>query len=455
MGQLGGGRDRPRRRARPVRRPGQGAPHRLGVASTSGCAGPLGVPRSPQGRPIIAQAGTSPAGKAFGARHADVIFTTGLIDLRESQDIYDDLRKHVVRRRPRRRTPSRSCPASPRSIGSTDAEARRIWEDSHERPRPRPRAGRADQAVRRHRPVRVRPRRSRSRSPTCRPRRPSRAAAPGTACCAASSRRGQRHHGPGPGPVPRQRRGPLVPHRLGRERRRPAPGALGVRRRRRLQLPAVLPELPRRSRGAHRAPRPRAAAARALPHRVRGRHAARQPRSSGGLPDEHHHPRGHARTRHPRSAPTVRAACRWELAAALRTFAREGYEFGFNGHVSARAPEAPGHYWVNPVGISAATITPGRPRPGRRRRQGRRCRRPARINGFAGNLKLHQQVPDAEVAIHLHTPVRVHLVEPGPPARGGHHRRRARRRAPGPHRARRGASRTDPPPSTGRSRAHA
>ena len=94
-------------------------------------AGPLGVPRSPQGRPIIAQAGTSPAGKAFGARHADVIFTTGLTDLRESQDVYDDLRKHVVNAG-RDADSVKVLPGVAPVIGSTDAEARRIWEDSHD-----------------------------------------------------------------------------------------------------------------------------------------------------------------------------------------------------------------------------------------------------------------------------------------------------------------------------------
>ncbi|MGV8938637.1 MAG: NtaA/DmoA family FMN-dependent monooxygenase [Allorhizobium sp.] len=37
--------------------------------------GPLNIPRSPQGRPVLAQAGSSPAGRAFAARHADIVFT--------------------------------------------------------------------------------------------------------------------------------------------------------------------------------------------------------------------------------------------------------------------------------------------------------------------------------------------------------------------------------------------
>jgi FMN-dependent oxidoreductase (nitrilotriacetate monooxygenase family) len=38
--------------------------------------GPLNLPRSPQGRPVTVQAGSSEGGKALGSRHADVIFTT-------------------------------------------------------------------------------------------------------------------------------------------------------------------------------------------------------------------------------------------------------------------------------------------------------------------------------------------------------------------------------------------
>lgn len=38
------------------------------------CAGPLHVPPSPQGHPVIIQAGSSPRGLAFAARHAEVVF---------------------------------------------------------------------------------------------------------------------------------------------------------------------------------------------------------------------------------------------------------------------------------------------------------------------------------------------------------------------------------------------
>src|SRR5262247_1948257 len=40
--------------------------------------GPLNLPRSPQGRPVFVQAGSSDTGKRFAARHAEAIFTAHL-----------------------------------------------------------------------------------------------------------------------------------------------------------------------------------------------------------------------------------------------------------------------------------------------------------------------------------------------------------------------------------------
>src|SRR5262249_58492620 len=40
------------------------------------CRGPLTTARSPQGRPVIFQAGATPRGRAFAAKYADVVATT-------------------------------------------------------------------------------------------------------------------------------------------------------------------------------------------------------------------------------------------------------------------------------------------------------------------------------------------------------------------------------------------
>ncbi|NCL73618.1 NtaA/DmoA family FMN-dependent monooxygenase [Rhodococcus sp. YH1] len=58
-------------------------------------AGPLNVARSPQGRPVIAQAGSSDDGKAFAARHAEIVFTAQQT-LAASQAFYRDLKSRVA-----------------------------------------------------------------------------------------------------------------------------------------------------------------------------------------------------------------------------------------------------------------------------------------------------------------------------------------------------------------------
>ena len=54
-------------------------------------AGPLNMPRPPQGRPVIAQAGQSAAGKDLSAQHADMVYSQGT-SLEESQAHYADLK---------------------------------------------------------------------------------------------------------------------------------------------------------------------------------------------------------------------------------------------------------------------------------------------------------------------------------------------------------------------------
>lgn len=58
--------------------------------------GPLNVPRSPQGRPLLAQAGASEAGREFAARYADLVFTVQS-SLPEAQAFYSDMKARAVR----------------------------------------------------------------------------------------------------------------------------------------------------------------------------------------------------------------------------------------------------------------------------------------------------------------------------------------------------------------------
>jgi FMN-dependent oxidoreductase (nitrilotriacetate monooxygenase family) len=54
-------------------------------------AGPLQVPRSPQGRPVLLQAGSSPQGRVLGAQYAEAIFTVQQV-LSEAQAYYTDIK---------------------------------------------------------------------------------------------------------------------------------------------------------------------------------------------------------------------------------------------------------------------------------------------------------------------------------------------------------------------------
>ena len=57
--------------------------------------GPLNVARSPQGHPIVAQAGSSEPGRALAARTADVVFTAQ-VDLAEARAFYTDIKGRMT-----------------------------------------------------------------------------------------------------------------------------------------------------------------------------------------------------------------------------------------------------------------------------------------------------------------------------------------------------------------------
>jgi FMN-dependent oxidoreductase (nitrilotriacetate monooxygenase family) len=54
-------------------------------------AGPLNMPRSPQGRPVFVQAGSSDTGRRFAARHAEAVFTAQM-EKATAQAFYTDLK---------------------------------------------------------------------------------------------------------------------------------------------------------------------------------------------------------------------------------------------------------------------------------------------------------------------------------------------------------------------------
>lgn len=86
--------------------------------------GPLNLPRSPQGHPLIVQAGSSEDGKGLAARYAEAVFTAQQT-LEDAQEFYRDLKARAVALG---RDPStvKILPGIVPVIGSTVAEAERL-----------------------------------------------------------------------------------------------------------------------------------------------------------------------------------------------------------------------------------------------------------------------------------------------------------------------------------------
>ena len=59
--------------------------------------GPMNLPRPPQGRPVLVQAGASEAGRQFAATHAEVIFISNQ-NLEYLQNFYADMKRRVSER---------------------------------------------------------------------------------------------------------------------------------------------------------------------------------------------------------------------------------------------------------------------------------------------------------------------------------------------------------------------
>ena len=89
--------------------------------------GPLNVPGSPQGRPVLVQAGQSETGRAFAAQWAEAIFTAH--GSKESaQGFYADI-KGQAKSLGRRAEDIVILPGISAAIGSTEYEARQVWEE--------------------------------------------------------------------------------------------------------------------------------------------------------------------------------------------------------------------------------------------------------------------------------------------------------------------------------------
>lgn len=86
--------------------------------------GPLNIERSPQGRPVLFQAGASEPGRDLAAREADAIFSGSVENVAEAKVYYDDIKRRVAAygRRPDQLL---VFPAITPILGGTEEEALR------------------------------------------------------------------------------------------------------------------------------------------------------------------------------------------------------------------------------------------------------------------------------------------------------------------------------------------
>jgi FMN-dependent oxidoreductase (nitrilotriacetate monooxygenase family) len=93
-------------------------------------AGPLNMPRCPQGRPVLVQAGSSDTGRRFAARHAEAVFTAHMAK-ETAQEFYADLKRLAATEG---RDPEHVLilPGLSPMIASTEAEAQRLAREVNE-----------------------------------------------------------------------------------------------------------------------------------------------------------------------------------------------------------------------------------------------------------------------------------------------------------------------------------
>ena len=87
-------------------------------------AGPLNLPRCPQGRPVLVQAGSSDTGRRFAARHAEAVFTAHMAKT-TAQEFYADL-KTLAKAEGRNPDHVLILPGLSPMIAGTEKEAQRL-----------------------------------------------------------------------------------------------------------------------------------------------------------------------------------------------------------------------------------------------------------------------------------------------------------------------------------------
>ena len=91
------------------------------------------------------------------------------------------------------------------------------------------------------------------------------------------------------------------------------------------------------------------------------------------------------------------------LAAAFRLFGRFGFSEGVAGHITARDPELPDHFWVNPLGVYFGHIRVSDLLLVNHKGEVVRGDRPVNQAAFAIHSQVHAARPDVIAAAHAHS----------------------------------------------------
>ncbi|MBS9382983.1 MAG: class II aldolase/adducin family protein [Dolichospermum sp. BR01] len=103
------------------------------------------------------------------------------------------------------------------------------------------------------------------------------------------------------------------------------------------------------------------------------------------------------------SIPEERLHRQQRLAAALRLFSRFGFDEGVAGHITARDPENPEHFWVNPFGMHFGLIRVSDLILVNQQGDVIYGNRPVNRAAFAIHSQVHSARPDAVAAAHAHS----------------------------------------------------
>jgi ribulose-5-phosphate 4-epimerase/fuculose-1-phosphate aldolase len=91
------------------------------------------------------------------------------------------------------------------------------------------------------------------------------------------------------------------------------------------------------------------------------------------------------------------------LAAAFRLFAKFGYDEGVAGHITARDPEKPDHFWVNPFGMDFSQIRVSDLLLVSDKGEVVEGNAPVNAAAFAIHSQVHAARPDCIAAAHAHS----------------------------------------------------